>query len=170
MKTFQLIYISGAVIFLANFCKPCSPPTISEFDPEQEKITVARVIHNAICWAMTKDTVALFNTFVPDSTLFIFSPDSASTLIGFDGIRYLAENIWMTDRFKALECNIRDLRINFSQDGNVAWYFCYLDDISEWDGQKGGWRNVRWTGVLERREGKWLIMQMHFSFPVERFK
>jgi hypothetical protein len=78
---------------------------------------------------MTKDTVTLFNTFVPDSTLFIFS-----------------------------------------RDGNVAWYSCYLDDISEWDGQKGGWRNVRWTGVLERREGKWLIMQMHFSFPVERFK
>jgi hypothetical protein len=29
---------------------------------------------------------------------------------------------------------------------------------------------VRWTGVLEKKEGKWLIMQMHFSFPVERFK
>ena len=47
-----------------------------------------------------------------------------SPLIGFNGIRYLADNVWMTDRFKA----------------------------------------------LERREGKWLIMQMHFSFPVERFK
>jgi hypothetical protein len=24
--------------------------------------------------------------------------------------------------------------------------------------------NTRWTGVLEKREGKWLIVQMHFSF------
>jgi ketosteroid isomerase-like protein len=119
---------------------------------------------------MNKDTAALFNTFVPDSTLFIFSPDSASTLTGFQEIKYLADNVWMTDRFKAIECNIRNLRIEFSQSGDVAWYSCYLDDISEWDGQKSGWRNVRWTGVLEKKEGKWLIMQMHFSFPVERFK
>jgi hypothetical protein len=33
-----------------------------------------------------------------------------------------------------------------------------------------GWVNVRWTGVLEKKEGKWLIRQMHFSFPLERFR
>jgi hypothetical protein len=170
MRTIQFYCILAGMMILTNFCKKPSPSASDLFNPEQEKITVDQVVHNAICWAMTKDTVTLFNTFVPDSTLFIFSPDSASTLIGFNGIRYLADNVWMTDRFKALECNVRDLRINFSQGGDVAWYSCYLDDISEWDGQKGGWLNVRWTGVLERREGKWLIMQMHFSFPVERFK
>lgn len=158
MKTIQFYCLLAGIMIFTNFCKQPSPSA-----------SVDQVVHNAICWAMTKDTATLFNTFVPDSTLFIFSPDSASTLKDFKELRYLADNVWMTDRFKALECNIRDLRINFSQDGNVAWYSCYLDDISEWDGQKGGWRNVRWTGVLERREGKWLIMQMHFSFPVERF-
>jgi len=30
--------------------------------------------------------------------------------------------------------------------------------------------NVRWTGVLEKRDGRWLIMQMHFSYPEERFR
>jgi hypothetical protein len=170
MKTFQFYFLLAGLIIVSNSCKQSSTSTFREFDPKREKQKVENVIHNAICWAMTKDTVTLFNTFVPDSTLFIFHPDSASTLTDFKTIRYLAENIWMTDRFKALECNIRDLRIHFSQSGDVAWYSCYLDDIGEWDGQKSGWRNVRWTGVLEEREGKWLIMQMHFSFPVERFK
>jgi len=170
MKKIKIYCLLAGILLLISFCKQPSPSGLTEFNPEQEKIIVDQVIHNAICWAMNKDTAALFNTFVPDSTLFIFSPDSASTLTGFQEIKYLADNVWMTDRFKAIECNIRNLRIKFSQSGDVAWYSCYLDDISEWDGQKSGWRNVRWTGVLEKKEGKWLIMQMHFSFPVERFK
>lgn len=168
MRTFPLYFFVAGMMLSGNSCNQSSQTMTREFDRELESPVVEQVIHNAICWAMTKDTMALFNTFVPDSTLFIFSPDSASTLIGFNGIRYLAENVWMTDRFKALECNIRDLRIQFSEIGNAAWYSCYLDDISEWDGKIGGWRNVRWTGVLEKKEGKWLIMQMHFSFPAER--
>ncbi|NMD01640.1 MAG: nuclear transport factor 2 family protein, partial [Bacteroidales bacterium] len=101
---------------------------------------------------------------------FIFSPDSASTLSGFRSIRELAEDVWMTDHFRALECNVRDMRIQFSRSGETAWYSCYLDDISEWDGRRSGWLNVRWTGVLEKRDGRWLIMQMHFSYPEERFR
>jgi len=49
----------------------------------------------------------------------------------------------------------------------VAWWYCMLDDINEWDGQPASWENTRWTGVLEKREGKWVIVQMHFSFAKE---
>jgi hypothetical protein len=46
----------------------------------------------------------------------------------------------------------------------VAWYSCILDDYGEWQEKPYAWMNTRWTGVLEKRDGKWLIMQMHFSF------
>jgi hypothetical protein len=26
------------------------------------------------------------------------------------------------------------------------------------------WENTRWTGVLEKRDGRWVIIQQHFSF------
>jgi hypothetical protein len=26
---------------------------------------------------------------------------------------------------------------------------------------------AQWSGVLEKRGGKWLIVQSHFSFPIE---
>ncbi len=41
-----------------------------------------------------------------------------------------------------------------------------LDDINTWKGLDFSWRNIRWTGVLEKREGQWKIVQMHFSFPL----
>jgi hypothetical protein len=31
-----------------------------------------------------------------------------------------------------------------------------------------GWKDTRWTGVLEKRNGKWLIVQMHFSFASDK--
>ena len=170
MKTIRFYYLLAGIIILGNSCNRSSTIITSGFNPEIERQMVDKVVHNAICWAMTKDTTILFNTFVPDSTLFIFSPDSSSTLTDFKELRDLADNVWMTDHFKALECNIRDLRIRFSKNGDVAWYSCFLDDISEMDGQRSGWVNVRWTGVLEKREGRWLIMQMHFSYPLERFR
>ena len=170
MKPVLFYLLITGLIVIGYSCHQSSTVQNQKIDTELEKQMVDKAVHNAICWAMTKDTATLFNTFVPDSTLFIFSPDSASTLRGIKAIQDLADNVWMTDRFKALECNIRELRIQLSQNGDVAWYSCYLDDISEWDGEKSGWRNVRWTGVLEKRQGKWLIMQMHFSFPEERFR
>jgi len=59
---------------------------------------------------------------------------------------------------------IRDLKINFSKSGDVAWFFCVLDDINEWKGQPANWENTRWTGVLEKIDGSWRIVQQHFSF------
>jgi hypothetical protein len=169
MREFRSCVLITVIIVIIS-CKDRLVSEISEADPLKEYVTVDKVIHNAICWAMTKDAATLFSTFIPDSTLFIFSPDSASTITDFRAIRELADNVWMTEHFKALECNIRDMRIQFSKGGDVAWYSCYLDDISEWDGQRSGWQNVRWTGVLEKKGGSWLIMQMHFSYPEERFR
>ena len=43
-----------------------------------------------------------------------------------------------------------------------------LDDMNEWKGQPANWENTRWTGVTEKRDGKWVIVQQHFSFAVEQ--
>jgi hypothetical protein len=49
----------------------------------------------------------------------------------------------------------------------VAWFYCILDDINEWKGQPANWENTRWTGVLEKRDGRWVMAQQHFSFAAK---
>lgn len=61
--------------------------------------------------------------------------------------------------------DIRDLKVHLSKGGDVAWCSCIFDDWGEWGGHPWLWKNARWTGVLEKIDGKWLIAQMHFSFP-----
>jgi ketosteroid isomerase-like protein len=132
--------------------------------PAQDKKEIQTVIGNSITWAMNKNVDLLFGSVAQDSAFFIFHPDSASTIVGFDQFKKMVNDVFMQDAFKATGSSIRDLRINLSRDGDVAWYSAMLDDFGEYNGKPYAWRNTRWTGVLEKRDGTWVIVQMHFSF------
>jgi ketosteroid isomerase-like protein len=129
-----------------------------------DRAEIEQVIHDSIGWALTKDLDRLFSIMAQDAEFFIFHPDSRSTIVGFEAFKALGERVWMQEAFKATDYAIRELRIQLSQSGTVAWFSCYLDDHAEWNGRPTGWDNARWTGVLEKRGGRWLVVQMHFSF------
>jgi ketosteroid isomerase-like protein len=133
------------------------------FNKETEKKLVEKTIHSSIGWAKNKDIKLLYSVIAQDADYIEVDPDD-KIVRGFQEFRK-AEGFWMSPDFKAIRYEIRDLNITFSKSGNVAWFFCMLDDINEWKGQPANWENTRWTGVLEKREGNWVIVQMHFSFP-----
>jgi ketosteroid isomerase-like protein len=134
-------------------------------DAAAEKAKVAQVIHDCIEWPHPeKNLERLHATIARDPSFFIFHPDSKSTIIGFDAFQKMVEKVFMDPAFKATGSEIRDLRINLSRSGHVAWFSAILDDYGESNGKPYAWLNTRWTGVLEKREGKWLLVQMHFSF------
>ncbi|MRR23376.1 hypothetical protein EG830_10400 [bacterium] len=82
------------------------------------------------------------------------------------GIDEFRENeaFWGSPDFRAVRYDIRDLSISFSPSGDAAWFYCVLDDINEWKGEPANWENTRWTGVLVKKDGRWIMMQQHFSF------
>jgi ketosteroid isomerase-like protein len=134
-------------------------------DAEQEKVSIASVINASIGWAKNKDFKLLYSVISNDSDYVEVDP-GGKTVRGFEQFRK-AEKFWGSPDFKAVRYEIRDLKINVSRSGDVAWYYCVLDDVNEWKGKPASWMNTRWTGVLERRDGNWVIVQMHFSFAKE---
>jgi len=134
---------------------------------ETERAVIARIIHDAICWALTKDRALQESTMAHDDDLVIFWTNSDTTIFGWKEYVKLFD-IWMDPKFKATLTEIRDLRLNVSQSGDVAWFSATLDDLSEWDGKPQGARDIRWTGVLEKRRGKWVFVQMHGSVAADR--
>ena len=138
----------------------------SEVDIEAEKAAVAEVVTASIKWCFPdKDRVRMLASYVREPYFMIFHPDSASTMHGFDAFAKYAETVFMNEACQPKGSKIRDLKVNLSKAGDAAWYSCILDDWGEWDGKPWNWKNTRWTGVLEKVDGKWLIAQMHFSFP-----
>jgi ketosteroid isomerase-like protein len=155
IKTFKIMIYVFFVLLLCH-------KSIYASDIDADKQMVENAIRNSIGWAKTKNINLLYSVIANDTNYCEVHPDG-KVVKGFQNFRK-AETFWMNPKFKAVRYEIRDLTINFSKSGDVAWFFCMLDDINEWDGRPANWENTRWTGVLEKRDGNWIIVQMHFSF------
>jgi hypothetical protein len=133
-----------------------------ETDKSKELALIEKAIHGAIGWAKNKDFKLLYSIIANDSNYLEVDPNK-EIIRGFNAFKK-NEAFWGNPGFKAIRYEIRDLKISLSESGTVAWYYCVLNDINEWKGKPAEWRNTRWTGVLEKRKGEWVIVQMHFSF------
>jgi hypothetical protein len=126
---------------------------------------IRKAIHGAIGWAKNKDFKLLYGIISNDTGYLEVDP-GPRLIRGFEEFKK-NETFWGNPEFRAIRYDIRGLTINISRNGEVAWFYCVLDDINEWKGAPACWMNTRWTGVLEKREGRWVIVQMHFSFSKE---
>jgi hypothetical protein len=165
MKTTALtVLVASCLTVAAALLSSCSAPR----NLEAERAEVERVVRGSIEWALTKDLDLLFSTLAHDDEFFIFHPDSSSTIEGWQAFETLANEVFMSDDFRATRTELKGLYIGISEAGDAAWFRTYLDDFGEWQGRPIGWSNARWTGVLERRTEGWRIVQMHFSLPSDR--
>lgn len=160
----RLSTITGIALCLAVCCvsTAATRPT-----PTDEKTVIEKTIRDSICWALTKDRPLAESTLAHDENLFYFWIKSAYTVMGWKQ-HVKTFDTFMDPRFKAIRTDVRDLHIYLSPSGDVAWYDATLDDVSEWDGRRGGAENINWTGVLEKREGKWVIVHMHASLSSDK--
>lgn len=158
---FFLLVTSGMIAILLSNCRETS----RSYNTENEKLLIEKTINNSIGWAKTKDLGLLYSVIANDTNFLEVHPEG-KVVRGFNDFKK-AEAFWMSPDFKAVSYQIKDLSINISESGSVAWWFCILDDMNEWKGQPANWENTRWTGVLEKRNGKWQIVQQHFSFASE---
>lgn len=142
----------------------CNNITYREvIDIESEKNIIEKTIKNTIVWAKEKDTSLLYSIIANDENYLEVHPGN-KVVKGITEFKK-AEQFWLDPRFTHIRFETWDMNINISQDGIVAWFYCMLNDINDWDGQSVSWENTRWTGVLEKRKGNWRMVQMHFSYP-----
>ena len=72
------------------------------------------------------------------------------------------------EQFQGLEyyrATIKELTINLSESKTVAWYFHHLDAEIKSNENITRWRGARFTGVLEKKNDRWLLSQTHVSIP-----
>jgi len=162
MKAYNYIFPT-IIVFILMSLASCN--NNAKFKVEDEMALVEKTINGSIGWARNKDIELLYSIIANDSSFLEVHPDN-KVVKGFSDFRK-AESFWMNPDFKAVRYEINDLVINISGSGDVAWWYCMLDDINEWKGQPANWENTRWTGVMEKRNGNWVIVQQHFSFASE---
>ena len=135
-------------------------------DQEAEKAEIARVVSSVIGWAKDKDLNLFFGSIANDEDYISVTP-TKRVVKRFEDVK---QNVpfWMSPDFKYVRHELKDLEIKFARCGTVAWFYCVLDDINTYKGEPASWENARWTGVVEKRDGRWVVVSQHFSFASDK--
>jgi hypothetical protein len=159
LSHFKKIIIS---FILTIFIYSCNNISKNELN-ESEIKNIAKTIDSCIGWFKDKDFELLFSVVAHDSNYLSIHPTNR-IVRGFEEFKKNSE-IFKNPEFVYKRHELKDLKIKISKSGDIAWFYCILDDLNEWQGKPANWENTRWTGVLERRYNRWVIVQQHFSFP-----
>ena len=103
-------------------------------------------------------------TMAQDPEMVTFGTDASERWDGWDDLQKSVKKQF--DAFDILNVKRMDKKLNLSDSGEVAWF----SEIVDWEflveGKKQIIKGVRFTGVMEKRENEWKIVQFHSSVGV----
>ena len=69
------------------------------------------------------------------------------------------------EQHKGSTINHKNTTVHHNSTGDVAWYSQLIDRCPQTNGDDVCIEGFRHTGVMEKKDDKWMIVQSHISFP-----
>lgn len=159
MKNFPLFLI----ILIALLVFSCSDNSAKKFNLMEETEAIENVLDKYIVANETQNFELIREIWAPDADIILYGTDSDERLMGWVNIKNAIKDQFsqITDTYIAAT----DQFIKINETGNTAWFaetlnynFVYKDKARSYEG-------LRFTGVLEKLDGKWKLVQAHLSLP-----
>ncbi len=172
MRNALLFFVSAALLAGCAASQttptPTLPPPAAEGMSAQNKSAAEREVAEALrrfgrMWE--DENMDTFDALVAnDPEMIIIGTDTAEYIIGFDAFREAREQQFAS--FENVEYNVDEQTIGVAESGNVAWFTQRFDLFLLAQKNPVSLEDIRVTGVLEKRDGRWQIVQLHTSVPV----
>lgn len=133
-------------------------------DVSKERDAVKIVLDDFIKAHEIEDIELLKDCFSPESDILIIGTDENE--IWVDREAMVEEQKRAYESFEESQLSVRDEVINMCDVGNVAWFYMKVNWKVKSNGEEIKFDGVRTTGVLEKEDDEWNIIQMHTSIPV----
>lgn len=137
----------------------------TEKDQQLEIEAVSTVLERYIIGNETKQMELIRKVWAPDPDIMVFGTDSDERLMGWDAIRQAVEEQFR--QFEDTYIAMNDLLIKVNETCNTAWFSANLHYNYVAAGKAVSYEGLRFTGVLEKRQGQWYIVQSHISIPAD---
>ena len=131
-------------------------------DPQIKK-EVTDVLLRLIKAEESADISAFSECFAHDNTLVHIGTDRDE--IWYNWVSFYEFAKAQIPKHKGETINHKETVVHHNPRGDVAWYSQLLDRCPETKGDNVSIEGFRHTGVMEKRDGKWVIVQSHLSFP-----
>ncbi len=165
MRTYIASLLVMAPILLAGCAQEVEQEEMTPpVDLVAEK-AAAKVVLDLFPQIMMEENLELMaKAFAHDPNLLIFGTDAPERWVGYEALAASIEIQFAS--YEDTEIVTRDQLITMHSSGDVAWF----SELLDWHVTAGGERveieGMRFTGVLEKRQGSWVFIQGHASVPV----
>jgi len=136
-----------------------------EVDFDKEHSEIRSVLEQYELARESEDFSTVEQIWAPDEDIVLFGTEGDEQMVGFSEIKKAMSRQF--DEFENTLINISDQKIKISKDGNTAWFSEVLDYNFIYQGENMAFEGIRFTGVMEKREDKWKLVQGHLSVPYE---
>jgi ketosteroid isomerase-like protein len=133
-------------------------------DLEAEKAAVKTLVDEWMHCFETEDIETFSNLIAHDPDLVNFGTDAAERWVGWEALRDSVQK-----QFESTEnviVSTKDQVIFVHKAGEVAWFSMLVDMEGIAQGEPFRQEGMRLTGVLEKLDGNWVVVQIHASVPV----
>lgn len=150
------------VFFLSVIIIGC---TQKQADIEAEIPKVKETV-DKFALVMETENIQMFESIIAkDEDMVNYGTDAAERWVGFTAFKEAIQKHF--DGFENSKLTVSNQTINVHSSGEVAWF----TQIVDWNLVAGGTplniEGIRITGVLEKRNENWVIVQFHGSVPVQ---
>jgi len=163
MKNLKLLLLPFILLGLAA-CQP-QGEKCPEVDIEKEMSDIRSVLEQYELARESEDFATVEQIWASDDDIILFGTEGDEQMVGIAEIGKA-----MSRQFDELEntlINISEQKIKLSKDGLIAWFSEVLDYNFIYEGENMSFEGIRFTGVMEKRDGKWKLVQGHLSVPYE---
>jgi len=133
-------------------------------DIEAEKAAVKTMLDEWIQCIETEDMELASKIFASDDDLVAFGTDAAEHFIGWEPFKESLQKQF--DAAENVDASTREEVVKVHKSGEVAWISFLLDMEVTSLGESFSLEGMRLTGVMEKRNGNWVVVQVHASVPV----
>jgi len=157
MRRLSFLFLCTIIILFAS----CSESA----DTRPAEARIKEVLDNYIKAWEAADVEAMSKLWAHDAEMVNFGTDAPERWTGWDALKKQYEIVF--ESFKNVDIAVDHRTIKISKSGTVAWYTQVTTTNFVAKGQPASVSGLRISGVLEKRNGKWLFVHNHSSLPVE---
>jgi len=159
-----VVFVALLVCFAFGCNKQSETTQAPVVDLNAEKAAVKTVLDKVVELSEKGDIKLAEKIFAKDTDMIHFGTDAAERLVGYEAaIKSLEQQ---NAALEEIKITVRDQEIRVHKSGTVAWYSEIIDFKGKAQGQPFAIAGMRQTGILDKRDGNWVIVQTHSSIPV----
>ncbi|MCB2207287.1 MAG: nuclear transport factor 2 family protein [Bacteroidetes bacterium] len=158
MRSLPTLLLLAGFLFILS-CSNCD----EDLNLRDETVAIENVLEKYIIANENQDFELTEEIWAPNPDIILYGTDSDDRLMGWTNIRSAIKDQFsqITDTY----ISASDQFIKLNCTGNTAWFAETLNYNFVYKGEARSYEGLRFTGVLEKMNGEWKIVQAHLSVP-----